>query len=240
MAFIATAVVGDVIGGLFSSNSQKKAAQAGADAQVRAAQLGVDEQQRQFDAIQELLRPYNQAGTQALGMQQGLLGLNGNTEQSNLINQLMGSGQYQELNRQGQNAILQNASATGGLRGGNVQAALAQFSPQLLQQMIQSQFSNLGGLTTTGQNSAAMVGTAGQQMAMNNANLYAQQGAAQAGAALAGGRADAQMYGGIASGLGKLGGIYNNNQAPIQFTQQAPAYSSMGFGGDAGFFGGGF
>ncbi|WP_449405980.1 hypothetical protein [Massilia phosphatilytica] len=35
---------------------------------------------------------------------------------------------FQALQQQGNDAILANASATGGLRGGNVQGALGQFS----------------------------------------------------------------------------------------------------------------
>ena len=49
--------------------------------------------------------------------------------------------------RQGEEAILQGASATGGLRGGNVQAALAQFRPAMLNRFVQQQYERLGGLT---------------------------------------------------------------------------------------------
>jgi hypothetical protein len=55
----------------------------------------------------------------------------------------------------------QTPRATGGLRGGNVQAALGQFQPQLLAQLIDQQYSRLGGLTSIGQNAAAGVGNAG-------------------------------------------------------------------------------
>ena len=54
--------------------------------------------------------------------------------------------------QQGQDAILQNASAIGGLRGGNTQAALAQFRPALLSQLIAEQYNRLGGLSSLGQN----------------------------------------------------------------------------------------
>lgn len=203
-ALPAIAIGSSVIGGIASADSARKAGNKAADAQMTSAQLGIDEQKRQFDAIQELLRPYNQAGTQSLGMQQSLLGLNGNTAQTDLINQLMNSGQFNELAQQQENALLQNASATGGLRGGNIQAALAQFRPNLLNQMIQQQYGNLGGLTALGQNAAAMTGNAGQQMANNVGNLYNQQGAAQAGAYLNAGRQQGNMFNSVLGGIGGL------------------------------------
>ena len=116
------------------------------------------------------------------------------------------------MQQQGNNAILANASATGGLRGGNTQAALAQFSPQLLSQLIQQQFGNLGGLTSVGQNAAAGVGNAGMQTGNSITNLLQQQGAAQAGAALAGGRASMGAWSGGMGALGTFagGGGFNN------------------------------
>lgn len=208
MAWVATAVAGaSLVGGYLSSSTQADAAQSAADSQSASSAAGIAEQRRQFDAIQQLLKPYADAGPGALTAQQNLLGLNGNAAQQQAINGIKSGSQFQELNKQGQDAILQNASATGGLRGGNVQGALAQFSPQLLQSLIQQQYSNLGGLTTLGQNSAAMTGNAGQNSATNISNLLQQQGAAQAGAALAAGKADAQMYNGIASSLGTFAGM---------------------------------
>jgi hypothetical protein len=131
-----------------------------------------------------------------------------------MINQLMNSGQFYELAQQQENAILQNASATGGLRGGNVQAALAQFRPNLLQQMIQNQYANLGGLSTLGQNAATMTGNMGQQTATNISNLYGQQGAARAGAFLNAGQQTGNMVNSIVGGVGGaaniMGGFIGN------------------------------
>jgi len=201
-ALPALAVGASVVGGITSANSARKAGNKAADAQMESAQLGIEEQRRQFDAIQELLKPYSQAGTQSLGMQQGLLGLNGNTAQNDLITQIMNSGQFNQLAQQQENALLQNASATGGLRGGNIQAALAQFRPNLLNQMIQQQYSNLGGLTSLGQNAAAMTGNAGQNMANNVSNLFNQQGAAQAGAYLNAANQQGNMFNSVVGGIG--------------------------------------
>ncbi|WP_223849259.1 hypothetical protein [Acinetobacter seifertii] len=198
-----------ILGSVLGSREQSKAAGKAADAQVQAAQLGVDEQRRQFDALQQLMQPFVNAGTGALGGQQDLLGLNGADKQQAAIDAINNSQAMQTYMQQGENAILQNASATGGLRGGNTQSALSQFRPQLLNQLINQQYSNLGGLTALGQNAAAGVGNAGMQTAGNISNLLQQSGAAQAGNYLAQGQANANMYGGIAKGIGGFGSAYD-------------------------------
>ncbi|ENV30865.1 hypothetical protein [Acinetobacter baumannii] len=209
----AAAIAAGSIGlGLISSNkaakAQKNAANQAADAQIQSNQAAIDEQKRQFDAIQELMKPYVNAGTGALAGQQDLLGLNGASKQQGAIDAINNSQAMQTYMQQGENAILQNASATGGLRGGNTQSALSQFRPQLLNQLINQQYQNLGGLTSIGQNAAAGVGNAGMQSANNIGNLLQQSGAAQAGNALAQGQATANQWAGIGNLVGQLGGAF--------------------------------
>jgi hypothetical protein len=188
-----------------ASNSAKSAAQTAAGAQTAASDASIAESQRQFDQIQELLKPYNTAGTNALTGQQDLIGLNGQGAQAGAIQGLANGQQMQALTAQGENAIRQNASATGGLRGGNVQGALAQFRPQLLNQLIQQQYGNLGGLVSVGQNAAAGVGNAGQNSSNQIIGALQQTGAANAGAALATGQANANMWNGMAGTASMLG-----------------------------------
>ena len=192
---------------MIGSGLQSSAANDAAGAQTAAAQLGIDEQRRQFDAARALLQPYVSAGTGALSGQQNLLGLNGAPAQQGAYDMLQNSPAFTSLTQTGENAILQNASATGGLRGGNTQAALAQFRPALLAQLVQSQFQNLGGLTQIGANAAAGTGTAGMNTGNNVTQLLAQQGASQAGAALAGGKAQSNMLGALGGGLGMFAGL---------------------------------
>jgi hypothetical protein len=206
------AVIGSSIGGAIEG--QESASQA-ANIQSASAQGGIDEQRRQFDAIQKLLQPYSQAGQGALGQQQALLGLSGAPAQQGAISALQGSPQYTAMLQQGENAMLQNASATGGLRGGNTQAALAQFRPALLAQTIQDQYARLGGLTSLGQNAAAGVGNAGMQTGANVANLMGQQGAAQAGGVLAQNQLGNAVQGGFGllqsmGGFGRQGGSFQD------------------------------
>ncbi|EMN9778765.1 hypothetical protein P5778_003826 [Acinetobacter baumannii] len=209
---VAAIAAGTIGVGLISANkaakAQKNAANQAAQAQTESSQAAIDEQKRQFDAIQELMKPYVNAGTGALAGQQDLLGLNGAAKQQAAIDSINNSQAMQTYMQQGENAILQNASATGGLRGGNTQSALSQFRPQLLNQLINQQYQNLGGLTSIGQNAAAGVGNAGMQSASNIGNLLQQVGAAQAGNALAQGQASANQWAGIGNLVGQLGGAY--------------------------------
>lgn len=189
------------IGGAYLSSSS--AGKAG-DAQLQATQLQLQQQQKQFDQIQQLLSPYVTAGTGAVNAQGDLLGLNGADKLGAAVTALQSSPTFTSMLQQGTNSILQNASATGGLRGGNTQAALAQFSPSLLSSLIQQQFNNLGGLTSVGQNAAAGVGNAGMQTGNNITSILGQQGQINAGTALAGGNA----YGSALNTLGRIGGAY--------------------------------
>jgi hypothetical protein len=193
-------------------------------AQQQAAESGIGEQRRQFDAIQELLKPYVSAGQPALQQQQALLGLGGTQAQQQAITGIEQSPLFQAQARQGEEALLQRASATGGLRGGNVQAALAQFRPAMLQQAIDTQYSRLGGLATLGQRSAAGLGDVGMQTGTNVANLMSSQGAAQAAGSLAQGRAFGQTLG----GLSNVAGQYFGQQA-AQPTAPGGAAQQFGF-----------
>lgn len=201
---------------LLGSKMQADAASEASGAQVASAEAGIAEQRRQFDAMREILKPYvavgegalagmqpfAESGAPALRQQQALIGLLGPEEERAAIERISGGERFQELSRQGEEALLQRASATGGLRGGNIQAALGQFRPQLLSSLIEEQYGRLGGLANVGlttqqnlakigQSSAAGVGAGGMESGTNIANLLAQQGAARAG----GIRGEATAYG---------------------------------------------
>jgi len=203
------ALAGIAVGGatLISGMAQADAATDAAGIQAGASQAGIDEQRRQFDAVQKLLQPYTEAGPGALEAQQSFLGLKGPEAERAAIARISGGETFKALSEQGENALLQRASATGGLRGGNIQGALAQFRPQLLSSLIDQQYGRLGGMTALGQQSAAGVGTAGLQTGVNVAELLGQQGAAQAGAEIAQGRAFGAIPAAISGGLGLFRGL---------------------------------
>lgn len=189
-----------LISGAMSSKASKDAAKT----QAQAAGSGMSEVSYQFDKIQELLRPYVEAGQGSIGAQQELLGLKGPEAQQAAIKALEESPQMQAMTQQGEEAMLQNAAATGGLRGGNLQAALAQFRPQLLSSLIQQQFQNLGGISTLGQASAAGTSAYGSSAGSQIAALMQQAGAAQAGGKLAQGQSQSGIIGQLG---GMLGGM---------------------------------
>lgn len=209
MSGIAVAIgAAALIGGAYSANRSAAAARQGMDAQSAAAFAGIDEQRRQFDQIRALLEPYVQGGTRALNQQTDLLGINGADAQQRAIDALKSSPAFTEALKAGENSILSNASATGGLRGGNTAQALAQFSPRLLAETIDQRFAQLGGLVSVGQNAAAGVGNAGMSTGRGIADLLQQAGAAQAGGALAIGRAQAGYGSALFQGLGAFAGAY--------------------------------
>jgi hypothetical protein len=185
-----------VVGGsqLIGSSMQASAAGSAAETQGAAAQAGIEEQRRQFDAMQALLKPYTEAGVPALEAQQAFLGLRGPEAEAAAIERILGGETFQALAGQGEEALLQRASATGGLRGGNIQGALAQFRPQLLSSLIEQQYGRLGGMTQLGQRSAAGVGEAGMATGTNIGNLLSQQGAASAGGQLGEAKAYGQLF----------------------------------------------
>lgn len=190
-------VVSKAIGSLTGANQQSKAAEQAAGVQAAMAGKGIEEQRRQFDKLVELMAPYVTAGTGAMTQQQALLGLGGEQAQQTAIGAIEKSPFFSAMAQQGENAILQQASATGGLRGGNIQGALAQFRPGLLNQLVQQQMANLGGLTQLGQASAAGQAAQGMQSASSIGNLLAQQGAATAGGVMAKGGLQRQVFGDV-------------------------------------------
>jgi len=207
-----TAVVAGV-GSIASSAIGAGAAKSAGQAQEQAAMAGVAEQRAAREELARRLEPYAAVGGPALQAQMAALGLSGPEAQAKYVAEQEASPIFQALARQGEEAILQNASATGGLRGGNVQGALAEFRPSLLNQFLTQQYERLGGLTTLGQQSAAGVGSAGMTAASNIGELLGQAGAAKAGAALGAG----QAWGNLAS-------------LPLQFAGMAYGAGKPGFG----------
>jgi hypothetical protein len=203
-----------------NSNAQHAASLA---LQRHIASMSIGEQRRQFNIVRQTLAPYITAGNQALGDltayretgqdalqgQRALIGLNGQDAQQAAIAGLENSPEMAAYLQQGENAMLQNAAATGGLRGGNTQAAMAQFRPNLLASMIGQQYERLGGLTALGANTSGMVYQTG------------------AGAAAGQAQAGMQVAGNIASTLGNYAnqaGAANNNL----MNQQAAMNANMG------------
>ena len=196
MSFVGD-LIGDVFGGITGAKQAGEAAERGSATQAAAAQAGIEEQRRQFDALIELMSPYVTGGQGAFSQQQALIGLQGPEAQQKAIAGFEQSPLFKSITQQGENAILQQASATGGLRGGNIQGALAQFRPQVLNSLIEQQYTRLGGLSSLGQASAAGQAASGMTSASNIANLLANRGQAIAGGQIAAGGVPRQTFGDI-------------------------------------------
>jgi hypothetical protein len=125
-----------------------------------------------------------QGGTNALQMQQALSGALGPEAQAQAYAALQSSPMFAQMLQQGETSLLQNASATGGLRGGNTQAALATLGPQLLQQLAMQQFGQLGSLSGMGLQAAGQSGQFGLTGAGLQGATLGNLGAIEAGGIL--------------------------------------------------------
>jgi len=183
-------------------------------------------------AAQEAISPYSEAGSAALSRMRILMGLDGADAQAAAYTQIAQGPEMTELSRQGENAILQGASATGGLRGGNTQGALAQFRPQLLSNLINQQYQNLSGIANQGYNAAAQGGNYGMQGALG-AGQFGVSGATAAGnfgqqGAIAGGNygmQGAMTQGSLAQALAAIQSGQTLSQA--QLAAQSPTWDFM-------------
>lgn len=252
---VAAAVIGSaVVGGVMSSSAQKSAARTAASAQTQAADQAAQVQREAMAQIQKNLQPYMDAGSPALQqmafyaestkpaweMQQDIIGMNGPEAQQAAISGIESNPRFQALVRQSEEAMLQNASATGGLRGGNTQAALAQLRPAMLQAEIDKQYDLLGGqagaglslygdLAKIGQAAGAQQALSAQSGAANIGNLLTGAGQANAQAALASGQATGNMWGNVAGSVGQLGMMGAMGYGP--FASTPASFSGLSGGG---------
>lgn len=166
--------------------------QAQGDAAAKNEALGyetLDMQQDWMKQLQGLYDPYINAGTDALGMQTGMLGDIQGLMSGPDYAAAADSPMYQNMMQQGAQGITSQAAATGGLRGGNVQNALAENSQNALIQTANQDYANKMGSTMNYYNTLA--GLSGQ-------GLGASSMLGNQGGNVIGGMAD--TYGGIASG----------------------------------------
>lgn len=201
------------IGMLTGADDAAKGAERAANIQAGSYEAGIAEQRRQFDKIVELMSPYVETGAQSLEKQAALSGLMGPDAYQEAIAGIEQGPEFEALVSTGEEALLQNASATGGLRGGNIQSALAEYRPQILSDLINKRYGQFAGLTSLGQASAAMQAGQSQATGANIANLLAQKGAAQAG--------------GVQAKYGKDRMIFNDALGLL--STGAKAYSGFGF-----------
>jgi len=176
---------------------QANATRQAANAQVSASQKSVGEMRREFGIYRHMSQPFVNTGRQALWQQKDFLGLNGNAAQQAQMNNLMQSPEYQTNVQQSENALLANASATGGLRGGNTENSLAKIRPQILSGLEQQRLGNLANLSSMGQSAASGTGNAAIRTGNSISGQYNNAANAQASAALQLGKIGSNLSNGL-------------------------------------------
>ena len=157
------------------------------------------------------MAPFREAGIGALGQQQALLGLSGVDAQQTAFAGLESSPGQKFLRDRAQRNLVRNASAIGGLGGGNVRSALVEQGVGFAQQDIQNQFGRLGQLAGQGQAATTSIGQFGAQAAgniqqgLNQVGQTRASGITGSAAGLRGGLQ--QVAGGVAGGFGGGGGV---------------------------------
>jgi len=139
--------VTDIIGGVLGNESAEDASDAARD----AANAQVNSQLEALNYLKEIEKIPQQFRQEALKKVGGLYGLEGGEgSQQQLINRAMKSPLYSAImsgQNEGEAGILRNASATGGLRSGNVQGALYDYNVDLKTKALLDSYNNeLSGL----------------------------------------------------------------------------------------------
>ncbi len=147
-------------------------------AEVQEEQFGqgIAEQRRQFDLLYDLSRPSIEAGDLARQQQLALLGLLGPEAQQQAQSEVEESPAQKFIRDRQQRALLRNASAIGGLGGGNVRSALQEQAAGFAMQDAENQFNRLASLTGGAQVGVGNVGQFGGQATNAITNLLGQQG----------------------------------------------------------------
>jgi hypothetical protein len=155
-----------VISGIIGGGSQKKASQKAMTAQVAAQNRAIDIQQQQYETTRADYMPYTKAGNGAITGYGDLLGTNGGDAHAAAVMKLQDDPFFKQNLADANENLLQTASATGGVRGGNTAGAVGELSPQLLQQYYQQALSGYGNLAQLGLGATGSVTSAG----LSNAN----------------------------------------------------------------------
>lgn len=198
---------------------------------LNAQQAGLQQQQAAEEA--RAMVPTVEAATSPYA------GMTGAEAQQAAIQRVADSPLLQELMAQGEEGLLQSAAATGGLRGGRTQAALAQFRPAMLQHEIDKLYGRLQGISGMGQSSilGAPTTAVGAAPTMNYQSqipgLLTQAGAAQAGGILGQAQGQQNLWQNIGQAVGwglekyGQGGFFGGGTTP---TTAAPTYGGLGIG----------
>lgn len=145
------------IGGVAAAGATAYAASASSSATENAANTAATEQQNALTQQEQLAAPYNKLGQTALPQYEALLGIGKGANSATTMAALKNTPGYQFTQQQGEQGILNAASAQGGVSG-NTLTALNQYNSGLADQTYQNAVGNAQGAVGLGQ--AAAAGTA--------------------------------------------------------------------------------
>lgn len=190
-----------IVGGLLGSKGSSKAAKQ----QTAATMAGIESQEKMFNKSLALQEPYREAGYNALS---GLQKLTDPGQRASMLGDYYDSGEYQQLSSQVEEQQLRNAAATGGVRGGANQAAMATIAPQLGQQYLSGLNQQYTGLANMGMGAASQGSSQAMGLGQNISALQQQAGQAQAQNSLA----QANIWGNVTQDIGSLAYDYFGNK----------------------------
>lgn len=196
------------MGARAAGKAQSAAAKRGIEAQVQANRESIEFQKQQFALQRELMDPFREAGLVGLEQMMALGGMSGPEAEAAAIQQIAEGEPFKFYEQQATQGILGGASATGGLRGGNVQRQLAEIRPNLLNSLVNERYSRLAGLSSAGQSAAAGQGSAAMALGANVGNTLLNRGQAiaQGEATMGAARAGQSLgtFGALGQGFGAL------------------------------------
>ena len=182
------------LGGLIGASKQKKASRGAESALIASYDKGIAEQTRQYDQTRADFEPARRLLDPSVRSLADLVGINGTDAQQAGMDGVQNSPLLASIIRNGEEAVLQNASATGGIRGGDTQRGLADFRSDTFATELQNQMSRLASLAGMGMGATDSVATFGANKANNLTSLYGQQGGARASGLLQRGGITAAMF----------------------------------------------
>lgn len=208
--------VGTLVGGYIASEGAKSAA----EEQAEAAEAATAESASQFAATQASLAPFTEAGEAALEQQSALLGLSGTEAQQAAFDAFAESPGQQYLREQQERALVRNASAVGGLGGGNVLTALQEQAAGIASTDLENQLNRLAGISGTGQTAATDIGALGAASVASTAESEADAAAARASGILGQSQAIQQTISGLTGAAAQSGLLSGTATAQSQTLEE--------------------
>lgn len=159
--------------------------------QAGGAQAATQTQIQAFEGAEQRLQPFEQVGQAALGSRAALAGLGGIEGQQAAFAQIQESPGQRFIRDRQQRALLRNASAIGGLGGGNVRTALLEQGTGFALQDIGAQRQELAQLSGGGLQAGTTAGGFGIETARQVGALTQAEAAARASGILGAQQAEA-------------------------------------------------